>query len=199
VITLVLPQLGLDEWQAEEGIHLRLGGERPKLGGVTGQWLAVLADPLEALLGEAPADVAGHRPKPDVVLLRAGEVHPVRAGRATRHDHQVHLRTAQQLDRGLVAALADDLLHGTEAREALDDGRPVVGLGEQVQVADRLASAAERACRLDPDHARGALQRLDQPVDDGLRAMEVHPLRSRLDALDPLQDELLGPRRQPAH
>ena len=46
---------------------------------VAGQRLAVLADPQEALLGQAPAPVAGHRAQPDVVLLRAGEVDPVGA------------------------------------------------------------------------------------------------------------------------
>ena len=67
----VLAQLGLDERQAEEGVRLRLGRERPQLGVVAGQRLAVLADPQEALLGQAPALVAGHRPEPDVVLLGA--------------------------------------------------------------------------------------------------------------------------------
>ena len=75
----VLAQLGLDERQAEERVRLGLGGERPQLGGVAGQRLAVLADPQEALLGQAPALVAGHRPQPDVVLLGAGEVDPVGA------------------------------------------------------------------------------------------------------------------------
>ena len=58
---LVLAQLGLDERQAEEGVRLGLGGEGAQLGGVAGQRLAVLADPQEALLGQAPALVAGHR------------------------------------------------------------------------------------------------------------------------------------------
>ena len=57
----VLAQLGLDERQAEEGVGLRLGRERPQLGGGAGQRLAVLADAQEALLGQAPAAVAGDR------------------------------------------------------------------------------------------------------------------------------------------
>ena len=67
----VLAQLGLDERQAEEGVGVGLGGEGAQLGVVAGQRLAVLADPQEALLGQAPALVAGHRPQADVVLLRA--------------------------------------------------------------------------------------------------------------------------------
>ena len=70
----VLAQLGLDERQAEERVGLGLGGEGPQLGGVAGQRLAVLADAQEALLGQAPALVAGHRPQADVVLLRAREM-----------------------------------------------------------------------------------------------------------------------------
>ena len=75
----VLAQLRLDERQAEERVRLGLGRERAELGGVAGQRLAVLADPQEPLLREAPALVAGHRPQPDVVLLGAGEVDAVRA------------------------------------------------------------------------------------------------------------------------
>ena len=60
-LALVLAQLGLDERQAEERVGLGLGGERAQLGVGAGQRLAVLADPQEALLGQAPALVAGHR------------------------------------------------------------------------------------------------------------------------------------------
>ena len=49
-LALILAQLGLDERQAEECVRLLLRGERPQLGDVTGQWLAVLADPQKALL-----------------------------------------------------------------------------------------------------------------------------------------------------
>ena len=57
---LVLAQLGLDEGQAEERVRLGLGGEGAQLGLGAGQRLAVLADAQEALLGQAPALVAGH-------------------------------------------------------------------------------------------------------------------------------------------
>ena len=75
----VLAQLGLDEREVEERVDLGLRGERPELGGLAGERLAVLPDPEEALLGQAPAAVAGPRPEPDVVLLRACEVDEVRA------------------------------------------------------------------------------------------------------------------------
>ncbi len=66
----------------EERVGLGLGRERPQLGGVAGQRLALLVDAQEALLGEAPAVVTGHRPQSDVVLLGAREVDAVRAGLA---------------------------------------------------------------------------------------------------------------------
>ena len=115
-LALVLAQLGLDERQAEEGVRLGLGRERPQLGVGAGQRLAVLADAQEPLLGQAPALVAGPLAQPDVVLLRAGEVDAVRAGLARRHDHQVDLRAAQQPDGRLVAALVDDLVDDAEGR-----------------------------------------------------------------------------------
>ena len=109
-LALVLAQLGLDERQAEEGVGLGLGGERAELGLGTGERLAVLADPQEPLLGQAPALVAGHRPQPDVVLLRAGEMDPVRPGCFGRHGHQVHLGPAEQADRRFGAALVDHVV-----------------------------------------------------------------------------------------
>ena len=75
-------------------------------------------------------------------------------GLAGRHDHQVDLRPAQQPDGRLVAALVDDVVDDAERREPPDERGRVVGLGEQVEVADRLASPAERAGRLQAAHAR---------------------------------------------
>ena len=156
----VLAQLGLDERQAEEGVRLRLGGEGPELGGVAGERLAVLADAQEALLGQAPALVAGPFAQPDVVFLGPGEVDPVRAGLPGRHDHQVGLRPAKEADRGLVAALVDDVVDDPEGREPLDQAGAVVGLGEEVEIADALAggggttrqarSSGRPACRSAP-------------------------------------------------
>ena len=131
-------------------------GERAQLGGVAGQRLAVLADPQEALLGQAPATVARHRAEPDVVFLGPGEVDPVGPRLARRHDHQVGLRPAHQPDGGLVAALVDDRIDEPERRERLDQRLRLVGLGEDVEVADRLLPAPERAGRLHRADARAS-------------------------------------------
>ena len=197
-LAAVLAQLRLDERQAEEGVRLGLGRERPELGGVAGQRLPVLADPQEPLLRERPALVAGHRAQADVVLLRPGEVDAVRAGLAGRHDHQVHLRAAQQADRGLVPAGVHDVVDGAERREAPDERGGVVGLGEEVEVADRLAPAAERARRLDAAHAGRVREELDETQDELLRPVEQHPVGRGVEPLDPLEDERLGLRRHPA-
>ena len=53
-----------------------------------------------------------------------------------------------QPDRRLVAALVDDVVDDAERGEPPDQAGRVVGLGEEVQVADRLALAPERAGRL---------------------------------------------------
>ena len=91
-------------------------GERPQLGRVAGQRLAVLADPQEALLGQAPALVAGHAPAGG----RCAPSSPVKwmryvPGLAGRHDHQVDLRAAQQADRRLVAARVHDAVDRARA------------------------------------------------------------------------------------
>ena len=73
-LALVLAQLGLDVREVEEGVGLLLGRERAQLGRVAGQRLAVLVDAQVALLGQAPAAIAGTGAQLDVVLLRAREM-----------------------------------------------------------------------------------------------------------------------------
>ena len=65
--------------RSRKRVDARLVGERPEVGGVAGQRLAVLVDPDEALLGQAPAAVAGDAAEPDVVVGRAREVDEVGA------------------------------------------------------------------------------------------------------------------------
>ena len=60
------------------------------------------------------------------------------------HDHEVDLRPAAAEPHGrLVAALADDPLDRRQLREGLDDALGVVGFGQQIEVADRLAPPSE--------------------------------------------------------
>ena len=61
-LAVVLAQLGLDERQVEEGVRLLLGRERPQLGVGAGQRLAVLADPLEAVLATGSSRGRGRSP-----------------------------------------------------------------------------------------------------------------------------------------
>ena len=173
--------------------------ERPQLGVGAGQRLAVIADPEEALLRQAPALVPGHRPEPDVVLLGPGEMDAIRAGLAGRHDHQVDLRSAHQPDGRLVAATIDDRVDEPERGERVDQRRGLVRLGQQVEVADGLAAAAERAGRLDRMDAGRRRQDVDQPVDQRLGRAEEHPVEPIVELGDPLEDEHLRPRRHPAN
>ena len=106
---------------------------------LAGQRLAVIPDPEEALLGQAPASVASALAEADVVLLATGEVDPVRARLARRNDQEVDLRTAEQPDGGLVRAAVDDPVDRGQADEPFHERRRVGRLGEEVEIADRLA------------------------------------------------------------
>ena len=180
--------------EVEEGVRGGLVGKGPQVGGLALERLPVVVDPDEPLLGQAPAAVAGDAAQRDVVVRGPGEVDEVRAGLAGRHDHQVHLRAAQQLDRGLRVPGAQHPLDDAEPGEPRDDGVGVVGLDEQVEVADRLAPPAQRARLDDPPNPGRALELRDEVVGDRLRAIEQQPLRPRLELLDALEDPLLGAR-----
>ena len=196
-LALVLAQLRLDVGQTEERVRLLLGPEGPELGVIVGHGLAVLADAQEALLGQAPTLVAGALAKADVVFLGSGEVDAVRARGARRHDHQVDLRTAEDLHRGLVAALVEHLVDQAERRESLDETGAIIGLGQEVEVADRVAAAAERPGRLDGCDAGCVREGLDDAEDRRLGPVQVHAARGALEAADALEDQLLGPLAQP--
>ena len=133
------------------------------------------------------------------MLLRPGEVDPVGPGLAGRHDHQVRLWPALDPDRRLVAAAVDDRIDQPERGERLDQGRRLVGLGEDVEVADRLLAAAEGSGRLHRMDARGPRQRLDQRRHQLLGPIESHPVEPLVEPGDPLEHQRLGLGRHPAH
>ncbi len=132
------------------------------------------------------------------MLLRAGEVDEVRPGLPGRHDHQVHLGAVAQLDRRLVGAGVDHLGNPWQGGEAADQPDRIVGLGEEVEVADRLAPAAKRAGRDELAQPRAVAQRRLQLVDEPLRGPEKHPALARLEPGDPVEDRLLALLREPA-
>ncbi len=94
---------------------------------------------------------------------------------------------------GLVPALVEHLIDDPKTGEALDEPGSVVGLGEQVEVADALALSSERAGRFDGADAGRVGKGFDEPEDRRLGAMEQHPLRRRLETPDALEDQRLGP------
>ena len=110
-LAAVLAQLGLD---ARRGRGSRTPRPRPRTCGARRrrpvERPALLVDPQEALLGQAPAAVAGDAAEPDVVVRRAREVDEVRPGLARRHDHEVDLRPAQDRDGRLRLARAQHLV-----------------------------------------------------------------------------------------
>ncbi len=132
---------------------------------------------------------------------RSREVDEVRPGLARRHRHEVDVRPAHQPDAALRAAGADDLVDRPEAREPGDDAVRVVGLDEQVEVADGLLAPAKRPRLHDPPDAGRALEQPHEVVGDRLGPVEQEALGARLELLDALEDPLLGAGRdalQPA-
>ena len=138
----VLSQLWLDERQVEEAVSLGLRRERSQLGVQPAERLAVVAQAKESLLRQRPASISCTTTQPDVVSFAPREVDEVCPGLAGRHDHEVDLRAAEQLDGSLVTPAIDHAINGRQLDEPLDEGRRVVGLCQEVQVADGLAAAA---------------------------------------------------------
>ena len=85
---------------------------------VAGQRLAVLADPQEALLGQAPALVAGHRPR-SRTLCSFEPVKWIRYVPASPGGMTIRSTCGPRSRRtgGLVAALVDDVIDHPERRE----------------------------------------------------------------------------------
>ena len=130
--------------------------------------------------------------------LRAREVDEVRAARAGRHAHQVHLGSVGQPDGGLLGPPVDDSRGARQRREPLDRGPRVVGLDEDIQVADRLAPAAERSRRHDAHDRRGSLQAVEDQRDSIAGPIEQETLPPGLETSDARQDLFLGPGGQAA-
>src|SRR5439155_683312 len=193
--------------QQAEALLVRLGRRRPSLllrgedaeltAFVRGDDLAGLVDPGEAVLAQAPALVAGHRPEPDVVLLRAGEVDEVGAGLARAHDHEVDLwAAATEADRRLVQAAADDRLDRGQTAEHLDDVVRVVGLRQEIEVTDRFPPPAVRAGGHDASQVEHVEEAFRDLVNEHLGLVEEQPPLAALEPGDALEDQLLGALRE---
>ena len=123
---------------------------------------------------------------------------PVGPRLARRHDHEIRLRPAQDPDGRLVAALVDDRLDHPERRERVDERGRLVGLGQDVEVADRLLAATEGAGRLHrPDAGRRA-ETVDQGRHELLGPVQPHPVEAVVEPGDALEHESLGPGGHPA-
>ena len=198
----VLPQLGLDEGQVQEGVDLGLGGEGAPIGGRALQRTAIFSKPDEAVLREAPAAVARQAAEADVVGGRAREMHEVGADLAWWHDHQVDLGAAAQLDGRPLRPTAQDLADTGHGGEAPDQLTACIGLRQQVEIADRLTPAAEgagwdegaQAIRPDKGAHDGAQSsgrlaepHADAPLAEAGQGVEDALLRLRTEALDAAQ------------
>ena len=115
-----------------------------------------------------------------------------------RHDHQVDLGPAHELHGRLVAAAVHHAIDPTEVREPIHERARRRGLGEDVEVADRLAPAPEGSRGLEPGDAVDRAQLVHDRLDDLACAAEQQSPRLRLERLDSRQDRRLGPLREPA-
>ncbi len=153
-------------------------------------------DVLDAVLGDREAAADRVLPQRDVVRLRAREVLEQIAVAIRRDDAQVEPEPVVRDDRGLRLALRLDLGDPVQAREVVRQRDGIVGCGDDVEIANRLCPAADRA-GLGDLVARGMLT---EDLDDGLDRRKRHgQQRSLLLRLlvECLQDPLLGLRPEP--
>ena len=191
----VLAQLGRNVVEVERVVDLLLGG-----GGDD----RVVFEAEQSVLAEREAAFDGALAQGDVVHLGAGEVLQRRSVAGARQQADVDLEIVAEGEGDLVLAFGEELVDERKGGDVLDGGGDDVGLAggagdEQVEVADGLAAAAQRAGggdRLDAgeraDERADALGVLAGVVDAEARGV----VAVVLDALEELGGELLAHARQ---
>jgi hypothetical protein len=180
-LAAVLAQFGRNPGQPERGVDLLLGRAR------------ATAPALEqTVLVELHALCDGQVAQPDVVRLRAGEVHQRRTA-ACRRDHaQVDLQAVAQHHRRARLAGLQHLRHLRMAHQLAADCAAVGRGDEQVQVADGLAPAPQAAGGHRVLHPRRLPQEPQQRLG-GLRGDdELEALFAACPLVDRGGDALLG-------
>src|SRR5579859_899617 len=116
----------------------------------------------------------------------------VAAPRLWLADHEVHLRAVAQDHARLVAARCEHAVDRWQGVEGRDERLRVVRRREEVEIADRGASPAERTRRLQPSNPRHVAQPGEQLADQLVGVVEQEPGAALLDPRDSLEDALLG-------
>src|SRR6185295_19037787 len=124
--------------------------------------------------------------------LAPREVEERRAEALLRNDAQIDLEPVRDDDARLRVALPDDARDLRQRAERGDDRLRPAGDGEQVDVADRFATAAERARDLDPCRAGQATDALGERDHQRLDGREQHAPAARLHEREALQDLFLA-------
>ena len=189
--TGIFAQLRLDEGQVEEPIGRFLRGERSQLGGGAAQDRAVLSQAREALFGQAPALVPCSFAEAHVVRFGACEVDQICPGGSRRHPHQIDLRTTGLPNRGLLGSLVDHRLDIRQRREPPNRRSRIHGLHQDVEVADRLSSAAIRAGCHHLRHSVAGFEGRRHESNDVLRLMQEQAMILRPKTRDPCKDRRL--------
>ena len=191
----VLAQLGRDVVEIQRAIDLLLARGRDD---------HVVFQPQQGILAQRQPALDGALAQRHIVHLRSRKVLQRRTIARARKQPDVHLQIISQRETDLVLPLRHQLVDQRQRRHMLDRGRDHIGLArrpghQQVEIAHRLATAAQRARRrnlLDarkcPDQLRDAVRELMGLI--GAEAAGVAPVI--LDALQQLGGELLAHPRQ---
>ena len=176
----VLAQLGLDRLEVEPAVEVRLALERLEVGHLGGlARRGVERD--EAVLRQAPAPLLGALAEPHVVRGGTREVDEVGAETSGRRGHDVELGPLAQREAGARRAVRDGLGGALVAlvREGREQPghrpRRVIGLDEQVEVADRLGPASGRPRDRRRADVRDGLRERDQTLGERVRIAHQHP------------------------
>ncbi len=99
-------------------------------------------DTKHTVLIDTQATILSHAAQHHIVIFRPGEILQGSSKRLGRHDAKIDLQPSAKSDRHLGIAAANDGGHFFETPELVHNGVRVGRIDEQVQVADRFATAA---------------------------------------------------------
>ena len=181
--------------------HLRRNAVEAQLGvdlvfGLAGHPLVAL-ERRQAVLVQRESHAQRALAQRDVVVLAAGEILHGSAEGFRRQQADIYLHAVAQLDADFVLALRQRLQDAGEGEDARDERLALLAVGgslagdQDVEVADGLAAAAQRAGGRDLFHSGRALEVLDEFLRDRVGGIEMIAAGDAAVILDALEDLLL--------
>jgi len=138
-LAAVLAQLGRNVVEVERVVDFLFAGRGDD---------HVVLEPHQRVLRECEAALDGALPQGDVVVLRSGEILQRGTVAGARQQPDIHLEIVAERKRNFVLSAGVQLVDQRQCRDVLHCGRDHIGLagwtgGEQVEIADSFASAAQ--------------------------------------------------------